>query len=126
MSTPFTGNIVGSWLLVRSTYPDEGKRIVYHFLADGKLRSEDENIEGKRELLRMRYRVEGSTFTLILNRGTYEQDHPLTVEDDGSVKIEGKDNHAWWIVRLVEPGPRARRFVNEAGELVKVDAAAEG
>ncbi len=125
MGSPFTGSIVGSWRLVRSTFPETGERVFYHFLADGRLRSEKEDIDGNWEMLKFGYRVEDGTFTLIMNKSTLEQDHLLTVEDDGTVKIEGtgsRDCMAWWMVRLMEPGADMRHFVDDQGELRKLDA----
>ena len=97
------------------------QRIVYHYTAAGKCYWEMD-YDGQRTLAPLRYRFTGSTLTLIYSSGT-ERDFELTVEDDGSVCVPGPNGTLWWMVRLATPETYSRAFVDEHGQLQRLECA---
>jgi len=125
MSTPFTGDIIGSWLFVRSTKPNFSKGCIYHFDIAGKNHWEVDN-EGKRILSSIKYRFTGNTLTLIFSTGT-ESTLTLTQEEDGSVKIpNAKGDYIWWMVRLNKPESYSIAFVDSTGTLNRLNTTEQG
>ena len=121
MSEPFTGSIVGSWLFIRSTKSDFETRIIHHFTAGGKSYWEMD-FDGKRILTSTKYRFAGNTLTVIFSSGA-ESDFALTAEDDGSVMVPNPNGILWWMVRLSAREPYSKAFVDEHGELQKLNPA---
>jgi hypothetical protein len=114
MSTPFSDDIIGSWLFTRSSQTPFIPRIVYHYTASGKCYFETDH-DGQRTLAPAKYRFAGSTLTLVYSSGT-ERDFVLAREEDGSVMIPGPKG-TWWMIRLTTPEPYSRAFVDEHGLL---------
>ncbi len=116
---PFTGKLMGSWRVARTTEAayNANLRTILHFCVDGNVRHEVDDPSGKRTMMRMKYVHEVSVLKMrtdMVWRGCV-----LTAEDDGSVKLT--DSLAtWWLVRLGEPEPYSRWFVDEKGRLAQV------
>jgi hypothetical protein len=70
----------------------------------------------------VRYRFAGNTLTFIYSTGS-ERDFELHVEEDGSVLIPSQNGILWWMVRLAAPEPYSKAFVDEHGQLQKLERA---
>ncbi len=124
MSSPFAGSIVGSWLFTRSTEPTFAPRVIYHFTAGGRCYWESDTPGGPRALASLRYRYTGNTLEFHYSSGT-QRDFELTVEEDGSVRFPSASAKGglWWMVRLSAPEPYSRAFIDEHGNLQKLQSA---
>jgi pyruvate/2-oxoglutarate dehydrogenase complex dihydrolipoamide acyltransferase (E2) component len=118
ISTPFNASIVGSWLITKSSRPQLNARAVYHFTVAGQCYWEMDH-DGQRILAPIRYRLTGSTLTLIYSSGT-EHDFELSLEEDGAVCIPSPNGTLWWMVRLEKPETYSKAFVDEHGQLHNV------
>lgn len=113
---PFTENIVGSWLFVRTTKTSSDDRLIYHFTKDG-MNHWEMDCGKRRQLTAVRYRFSGNKLTLIYAFGS-ERVFELMAEENGSVRFPGADGYVWWMTRLMEPQSYSKAFVGTDGLLI--------
>ncbi len=114
---PFNGKLAGSWRVVRTTpryrFPSPRSRTIIHFLINGRIRYESDDASGGRVIYGRTYQLTGPFLKIDGEKRLLEQ------EEDGSVAMT---NHSGtcWLVRLSEPEPYSRWFVDEAGAMRQI------
>ena len=127
MTTPFTGSIIGSWIVTASSVRDvsKGPPPVSHFTAEGAFYQEVE-IETTRFVANpLRYEFAEGKLTLFFRNGA-ESQIEVVEEPEGAIKARRSDGQTWSKVRLAAPELFSLAFVDAAGTLQRLDVPPKG